>query len=747
MKIYRKFLSLKQIIIGTWLLGALVLTVPDSLAQRTQKPPEIKAIEEKMSRGENLSAAEQKALDDYMKSLVDRMNEIMKKGSEAVKKSLDPSKPLKLDEDEYLPQFDASAHYNTAPVPPQSEYLEIVRNYNVKSGETLAEMKTKLDQSFAQMKTATEISNFGMMSLAGGKKDANNSAAAIFAVTTAALKTPNDALTASNFGVLLKNAGAYDDSLKVLLYAEKPAPQNALIQINLGWTIAYLGDFFTAKMHFQSAINLDKFNYQGYEGLGLLYRVEGNAQEASKYLRMCLKQGYSRSAAKNLREVENKYDVLITQSADDSTDPESVPGMRLSEIYEFPYPAPQGADDKLVFPDPPDFYSGSVKKVFDAHNKALFVEYGRQMDESLRRKNERLKSLEATLDPISPAPVYDGDTVIYPRSYEAEAYALMDMETVFMRRHLLRFVKFTRKMNTEVTGQARNKYYNLFNQFMREGTECNRDQDCEVAARRRFCLAKMNTLLTFNPGFQGIWQKYLKEEREDLRRYYKLAAPWLAEIGDKKLNEYLNLRREIAIQITDPVESNSIWQEWEGIVDADYSADCGSEPTPADTKNSLGRNLKVFPEPYGTCHVPTWKLTAGIAILSFTSEATCDSVKLEFSAFGVYSGLDRKFGEKESDDVTTLHIGFGEKAALPVPGTVNLVGKLGVYVSGRNGQMSDYGVEGVAKAERVSDLPGEMFNKTELAKFSEIKISGSSGPRDDGSSPINFTSVLDKLDK
>jgi hypothetical protein len=76
--------------------------------------------------------------------------------------------------------------------------------------------------------------------------------------------------------------------------------------------------------------------------------------------------------------------------------------------------------------------------------------------------------------------------------------------------------------------------------------------------------------------------------------------------------------------------------------------------------------IKVFPEPYGTCHVPQYKLSGGYGSLSAATEAICDSLKVEFSAFGVYGGVDRKFGEKESDDVTTFYIGYGFKKALAV---------------------------------------------------------------------------------
>jgi len=150
-----------------------------------------------------------------------------------------------------------------------------------------------------------------------------------------------------------------------LLYAEKQIPQSAVIETNLGWTIGYLGDFFTAKTHFQKAIDINAYDYKAYEGMGLLYRVEGNIPEASKYLRMCLKNGYSAVAANNLGLVEGKVDGVIATNAE-GIEAESTSGMKLSDVMEFPYAdsGSNSANGKLNLTEAPDFFSVSVRASF-----------------------------------------------------------------------------------------------------------------------------------------------------------------------------------------------------------------------------------------------------------------------------------------------------------------------------------------------------------------------------------------------
>jgi tetratricopeptide (TPR) repeat protein len=713
-----------------------------------QKPPEIAAIQAKMERGETLTPDEQKKYDDYLKSLSDKLDQAMEKLKNIKPKTVDITKPVSLPDDETLPKLNPGAHYADAQAPTLTEYLALVKKYNDATGAKLTDIKQKLDEDLAQVKSANALSNLGMMTFMGESADRDESATALYEVTKGAAKDPKDGNVANNFGVLLKNVGEYQDSLKVLLYAEKQMPQYAVVQTNLGWTIAYLGDFFTAKTRFQKAINFNAYDSKAYEGMGLLFRVEGNVPEASKYLRMCLKNGFSAVAANNLMLVEGKVDGVIASSPD-NLEADSTNGMKLSDVLVFPYQDNQtgqtSTDAKLQFADTPDFFSVSIKRVSEANIRNEFRDFEYAKKDEFKAALEALYQAEKQLDPIRPAPIQTGDTTVYPRSYELEVFALVDMEHVFARRHLLRFAKVNKHFQNEIHLPVSDKFFALETAFENEYKQCNRDEACQDAAKRKICRARVENIKGVNGSFQTLWTRYVQEERADLKRYYELAAPWIREIKNEKLNRYMNQRREFFIKAADPLEELGFWGNWEADVINNWSDDCGQDPTPVSTGNNL-RGLKVFPEPYGSCHVPQYKFSGGIGILSAATEATCDYLKFEFSAFGVYGGFDRKFGGKESDDVTGFHFGLGFKEGFSnSAGGVNAVAKVGYYTSFRDGEMIDHGVEGVAKIDGGIGNANTGTVKDQIIKLETVQISAESGPRSDGSSPIKFASAFDDL--
>jgi Flp pilus assembly protein TadD len=715
-----------------------------------------------MATGEKLTAAEQKQYDDYLKELTEKLDKAMEKLKNLpAHKPVDISKPLSLPNDETLPKESAGSHYGQSPAPSESEYLGIVKSYNLASAAKLRELKAKLDAVFVKATAPNEIANLGMAMYLGRTKKNDESTAALYAITSAALKAPAGGVFASNFGVMLKDIGAYEDSLHVLLYAEKHLPQSATVQTNLGWTIAYLGDFFTAKSHFQKAINLDAYDARAYEGMGLLFRVEGNLSEASKYLRLSLRSGFSGVAARNLTLIEGKADAVITTNPE-TANADDIPGMRLSDVQQFPYPDTQAssgsAAGKLQFQDTPDFFSSSIARVYQGHMKNEFLQYGSQKRAEFKAVNEALYQAQKELDPLRPPPIRSGNSITYPRSYEPEAFALVDLDHIFSRRHLLRAAKFTKRFQTEIHQPVVDKFFALEKQFEAEYRGCNRDNRCQDAAARKVCRARVDNIKSGNGSFQSLWAKYVQEDRADLQRYFDYATPWLREIKDQKLNRYMNLRREFFIKAADAAEEVGVWGIWEADVNNNWTPDCGTEPPPANSGNFLRNKLKVFVEPYGTCHVPTGKAGGGVGIISASIEATCDSLKVEFGVAGIVGSAETKFGDKESDDVTTFRIGTGVKAGATLQvgdvelGNLEVGAKGSFFISTQNGTVIDHGVEGAAKAEGTIGNGGEgllegVLPTATLGLSGKAQISAESGPQVSFSDEpsVDFGGVAEQL--
>jgi tetratricopeptide (TPR) repeat protein len=725
------------------LLCALIFTTLPTIS-RAQTPPEIKALQQKLSRGEKLTPEEQKQYDDYIKALTDKLDKAMDKLKNLpARKPVDISRPLSLPDDKTLPKENAGAHYGQTPAPSESEYLGIVKRYNLASGAKLRELKAKLDVVFVKAKAPNEIANLGMAMYLGRTKDNDETAAALYAITSAALKAPAGGVFASNFGVMLKDIGAYEDSLPVLLYAEKHLPQSATVQTNLGWTTAYLGDFFTAKAHFQKAINLDAYDARAYEGMGLLFRVEGNLSEASKYLRLSLRSGFSGVAARNLTLIEGKADAVIATNPE-TANADDIPGMRLSDVQVFPYPDAEvssgSAAGKLQFQDTPDSFSFSIARVYQGHMKNEFLQYDSQKKAEFKAANEALYQAQKELDPLRPPPIRSGNSITYPRSYEPEVFALVDLDHIFSRRHLLRAAKFAKRFQTQIHLPVVDKFFALEKQFEAEYRGCNRNNACQDAAKRKVCRARVDNIKSVNGSFQSLWANYVQEDRADLQRYFDYATPWLREIKNQKLNRYMNMRREFLIKAADAAEEVGVWGIWEADVNNNWSPDCGTDPPPANSGNFLRNKLSVFVEPYGTCHVPTGKVGGGVGVISASIEATCDSLKVEFGVAGIVGSAETKFGDKESDDVTTFRIGTGLKAGATLQvgdvelGNVEVGAKGSFYISTQNGNVVDHGVEGSAKAEGTIGNGGEgllegVLPTATLGLSGKAQISAESGPQ------------------
>ena len=484
--------------------------------------------------------------------------------------------------------------------------------------------------------------------------------------------------------------------------------------------------------------------------MGLLFRVEGNIPEASKYLRMSLKLGFSAVAANNLETVEGKVDGLIAADAE-HVDEDSTGGIKISDVLPFPYGDGQTAkgsgSGKLQFAAAPDFFSVSLPRIAEADTKDEFLNYDLAKKAEFEAANDALYQTMQQMDAIPPVPISEGETVTYPRNYEPEVFALLDLERIFARRYLVRSQKFGKRFQNEVHLPVADKFFALVKQNQADIQQCNRNEPCERAAASKFCNLKKENIKGFNGQFQTLWTKYVQAQRDDLKSYYDFAAPWLREIKNQKLNDFMNQRREFFIKASDPIEELGVWGMYSSDVGNNWSNEC---PDPPDTDHTppadLGeyRKLKVFPEPYGSCHVPQYKLSGGYGPLSAATEATCDSLKFEFSAFGVYGGADRKFGDKESDDITTVHIGYGFKKAFAVDaGGVTLGAKVGYYASFRDGSMTDQGIEEVGKIDGTIGNAKVGAIKNQIFKLETIQISAESGSRSPGTSPVKFNSFLD----
>ena len=241
------------------------------------QPDNIKRIMAKAKTGQELTEAEEAAMEKYLDSLDSQLNSNSGSG-QAVK-----------------PKTQAAS--TDCPVvkttPPQIAELtresyialakELQTTFGAKSGD-LAGLKSLLETAAKP----TDGADMGALFAFQGAGSAS-----VYAIAASAIQNPTDLLTANNLGVALKDMGEYTKALRVLKYADKLKPNIGLVICNLGWVYREMGYNTLAKQQFEKALKAAPEMTSPFLGLGLIAKCEGNMLKAEEYLRKALADKYS----------------------------------------------------------------------------------------------------------------------------------------------------------------------------------------------------------------------------------------------------------------------------------------------------------------------------------------------------------------------------------------------------------------------------------------------------------------------
>jgi hypothetical protein len=130
---------------------------------------------------------------------------------EIVPKSKQPAKTERI---ECPKKTDPSALSLKAPS--RSEYLKLVEALFSEYGKKTSRYRSQIDTVLQRTTADGDGSNLGALFEGLGAGDA-----AVYTTAWSAKKNPDDALTANNLGVALKDMGDYRRAMSVLLYADR----------------------------------------------------------------------------------------------------------------------------------------------------------------------------------------------------------------------------------------------------------------------------------------------------------------------------------------------------------------------------------------------------------------------------------------------------------------------------------------------------------------------------------------------
>ena len=252
------------------------------------QPDNIKRIINKAKNGQELTEAEEAAMEKYFDSLDSQINSKSNSAPTAKPKTNSPGSDC--------PQV------KTAPLKinelTRETYIALAKELQATFGQKTGDLPA-LNTLLETAEKPTDAADMGAIFAIQGAGSAS-----VYAIAASAGKNPDDLLTANNLGVALKDMGEFTKALQVLKYANKIKPGIGLVLCNLGWVYREMGYNSLAKQHFDKALEVAPEMTSPYLGLGLIAKCEGNMLKAEEYLKKALAGRYSAVGVKALKQAK-----------------------------------------------------------------------------------------------------------------------------------------------------------------------------------------------------------------------------------------------------------------------------------------------------------------------------------------------------------------------------------------------------------------------------------------------------------
>ncbi len=668
------------------------------------QPENIKRIIQKNNSGQELTEAEEEAMDKWM----DSMDE---KNSDDAKPATGTAKPVSSVGVGTQGMCPKPLTVKPKIVPLTREgYVTMAKSlmaaYGPKVGSSLPELKGMLESS----DKSTDGSDMGAMFMMVGAGSAT-----IYSTAWSAAKNPDDLLTANNLGVALKDMGEFVKALQILMYADKLKPNIALVITNMGWVYREMGDADNAIIMFNRALQLEPEMSSAQLGLGLAYECQGNHAQATVYLRKALAASNSAVGIAAYRQSK-------------AAQPESQSGQQSG-----PVSSEKGSAENFSVPDLPI----SEDKGTLIQTKSTLTGYQQRLSSRMNRLITEYQSLSRTVRQQSIRAKKDADnSIVFSRDFSRELFMLQDINELLWgensnwgmkvkeatkwcekaSKNAADDIPVAAQMNERMM-QLLNEQTRLMERYLIDLPACGDNDPCckKVEAKLkadllpittemeeisfRSCKLQKGELDIFCAYQYKAWNLVSEELKRTGRDYYAFTNPILEKIYSPSFNELLNIYREIVIL----THQQYVLGMALGLPDLaeQYNELVCVEPEPpvppSPAEDPELPKKKQAPCPLGD------GISGGVGALSF--ELSCDHVKLS-GGEGLLWSVSRDFNKHE----TKIWGGVGAKAEY---GNGNLTGEATVGVELTIGQ-----------GDVVKDVALTSSVKAGLGGLVETEISG-----------------------
>ena len=606
------------------LVGAAVLTLllgsPVAQAQQAgaMPPPDIVQLIQKLSKGQELTDAEQQKLDDWSAA----QDAPGSGGSGGAASLMGASR----DNDDLKPCPSSPSHAPNAEVPDQKAYVALVTAIQARLKQKLAPAQfVTLEQNLSGKGKPQDASNVGLFLLTQ-----NMGSAGAYAISKSALKTPTDATYANNLGMALRGLGGAAnraDAEKVLLYAASQDRKSGNIQTNLGWLALDQQRVDAAQTYFKVALVNNPKASQAMAGMGLIALCQGHPKLALPMFRGSLQNGFSDFAQAGLRTAEG----VLGQSAKGQQTLAQTPPL-------FPDVKGVAAGDDVYWKLPP-FDSSALTDALPESKKPLQT--------YITDLTDVLKGAQARLTQQALADKHNLD-----RAPTKAAFVLGDIATI---------------TNARLDGPEQ--------ALAQAQADASADLERIQSSATSFTCSAVNIrreqALAVHTRFFPVYAASVHQIDAVLSDMWALGSPWIAHMKYSSDQAGANVQR-VTISSSAfglAAQQASLYQGWlSAVMMPDFKRDSDGNSCPLKSAEvlhplKLGK-LKTFPDK--GCNLPA----ESISIILASYQADCTGIHLSFGE-GARLKLDYTFGKDWASDSLSIFGGVGFAESLTVAGNPN----------------------------------------------------------------------------
>jgi tetratricopeptide (TPR) repeat protein len=654
-------LAVKRTLVDLLLLGVFLALLAPVYAQGQGAgviPPDVRAIMNKLSSGQQPTPEEQKRLQEWATSQAGGQSHSAgaKLGSSAGGGAGEVAQRAKAS----LAQFCPSSAGVQLPVAPPSgaEYVALVKTLVSKYGAKLPlATRASLDAGLAKPGGGNGAS-VGAMLNAGGAMDES-----VYAAAVAAMRNPADALAANNLGVTLSEAGDHRSSSLVLLYLSRLRPNSPLAAVNLGWTYFNAGAVAPAQRAFQHALGLAPDMAGPEAGMGLIAACRGDTPTAMRLLKSSLGKGYSAVAAAALVRAQ-------------ANQPPAQQGQGQSGTQETPSPPPDlSGESQEMIPDLP-LYPQAERNLGQTEGLKRVRDWSKSR---LGELESRLQELSARVAALNRRATQEGNALYLPVVFDRELFEfrqVMDLTFVARFRNMdatAQAVTQVQNTNAQVTAAAilpEQQHFFQLNErlieLMQEMAACGDNDLCRAQVEKKMnavkaemedtayqiCLhSKQSMDVTYVQAYK-LWKTQWDDFRPAAADLYVFTDPILQRVWVPSLNELLQTQREAAVMTVYHASAGEAAALAE-MAQAYKDFKCVPPAPPATAENAEQPKLPQESPPECPLKPP---VSLGCGLVSIT--LGCDSAAIE-GGEGLRFKASRDFRKHE----TTLWAGVGASAA------------------------------------------------------------------------------------